>query len=93
MLQVDPVVQGYKDILKVMFAGASQTLADFGLAPRKVPAPLTVEQLAARTAKLRATRKARGTLGPKAKKAIKGTVTPATNQPVAGPPNPPKPAA
>jgi hypothetical protein len=82
-VQVDPVVQGYRDLLVAMFGQASQMLADFGLSPRKVRAPLTVEQKAAAKAKAEATRKARGTKGPKAKLAIKGTAAVPAAEPAA----------
>jgi hypothetical protein len=75
--QVDPVVQAYKELLVAMFGQSSQMLADFGLGPRKKPAPLTVEQKAVKAAKAKATRIARGTKGPKAKLAITGTAAPA----------------
>jgi hypothetical protein len=88
---VDPVIQGYKELLVAMFGQASQTLADFGLGPRKKPAPLTVEQKAAKKARAKATREARGTKGPKAKLAIKGTVAPA-EQPAPPAAAPAKPA-
>jgi hypothetical protein len=91
-LQVNPMIQVYKGLLTAMFAGASQTLEDFGLAPRKKRAPMTAEQKALAAAKARATRKARGTLGPKAKLAIKGTVAAPAEQPVAPAPAPAKPA-
>jgi hypothetical protein len=71
--RIDPVIQGYKELLVATYGNASQTLADFGLAPRKARAPLTVEQKAAAKAKAAATRIARATKGPKAKLAIKGT--------------------
>jgi hypothetical protein len=57
------------------FGSSPDVLADFGLAPKKVPMPLTVEQKTARVAKAKATRAARGTKGPKAKLAVKGNVT------------------
>ena len=57
------------------YGNSPQTLADFGLAPRKAPKPLTAEQLAAAAMKARATREARGTKGKKARLAIKGNVT------------------
>jgi hypothetical protein len=82
--QVGPVIQDFRTILVAQFGDASQTLADFGLAPRKAHTPLTVEQKAEVNAKREATRKARGTKGPKAKLAIKGTVT----APAATPPAP-----
>jgi len=90
-VQVDPVVQGYKELLVAMFGQSSQTLADFGLGPRKKPAPLSVEQKAAKKAKAEATRIARGTKGPKAKLGIKGTVATA-EQPAPPPAAPAKPA-
>jgi len=61
--------------IRVQFGTQADVIADFGLAPRKVATPLTVEQKAAAAAKREATRAARGTKGPKAKKGIKGAVT------------------
>jgi len=72
--QNGPTIQALKDLLIAQFGSASQTLADFGLEPRKARAPMTVAQKAAAAAKSEATRAARGTKGPKAKLAIKGTV-------------------
>jgi hypothetical protein len=83
--QVGPVVKAYREILVGMYGSASQTLADFGLAPHKARAPMTVEKKAEAAAKRTATRAARGTKGPKQKLAIKGTApaapsaTPATS--------------
>jgi hypothetical protein len=57
----------------------SSELTKFGLKPKKKPRALTVEERAAATAKLRATRAARHTMGPRQKAAIHGTVAPATN--------------
>jgi hypothetical protein len=67
------VVDGIRQLAFVMFGSAADGLADFGLSPRR-RTHLTGEQLAARTAKAAATRKARGTLGPKQRLRIKGTV-------------------
>jgi hypothetical protein len=97
--QTGPVIQALKELLLAQFGNATQTLADFGLTPRKVRAPLTVEQKAAAKAKREATRIARGTMGPKAKLAIKGavaapvaaapaTATATTGVPVAAPVKP-----
>src|SRR5580692_1232167 len=88
--QVDPVILIYTRFLQATFASATQTLTEFGLAPRKVPAPRTAEQKAAAAAKAKATREARGTTGKKAKLAVKGnvtgiTVTPITVQPAPAP--------
>jgi hypothetical protein len=61
--------------VRVTLGGDPQALEDFGLAPHKVPAPLTTEQKALAIARSSATRVARGTKGPKAKAAIHGNVT------------------
>jgi hypothetical protein len=86
---VGPIIKGLRVVLVGMFGNASQTLADFGLAPHKARAPLTVEKKAAATARAKATRIARATKGPKAKLAIKGTA-PAQSQvaPAAAPAKP-----
>jgi LPS O-antigen subunit length determinant protein (WzzB/FepE family) len=89
-----PTLQALKDLLIAQFGNASQTLADFGLSPRKARAPMTAAQKAAAAAKRKATRAARGTTGPKAKLAIKGTVTaPAETPPAAPATTPAKPAS
>ncbi|HEY6461458.1 MAG TPA: hypothetical protein VIY73_14930 [Polyangiaceae bacterium] len=72
------------------FGNSPDVLADFGLNPKKAPAPLTVEQKAAAAAKRKATRQARGTRGPKAKLSVTGNVTgvivtPVTASPAVGP--------
>ena len=79
--------------LKLTFSESPDVLADFGLVPDKVKAPLTTEQQAVALAKRKATRTARGTTGSKAKKAVKGdvigiVVTPVTAAPVASPVTP-----
>ena len=61
--------------VRTAFGSQADVLADFGLSPKKARTPLTVEQKAAAAAKRTATRAARGTTGPKAKKEIKGAVT------------------
>ncbi|HEY8039235.1 MAG TPA: hypothetical protein VIF15_05545 [Polyangiaceae bacterium] len=60
--------------VRVQFGTQADVLADFGIAPKKVATPLTVEQKAAAAAKRKATRAARGTKGPKARKGIHGAV-------------------
>lgn len=80
--EVQPVALAYEQYLRALYGNAPDTLLDYGIAPRKKAAPLTTEQLAARKAKAEATREARGTKGPKAKKAIKGTVPEAATSPV-----------
>jgi hypothetical protein len=69
------VVSGLRQGLLVAFEGQLDTLADFGLTARAVHVA-TPEEKAASTAKAKATRAARHTLGPKQKAEIKGTVTP-----------------
>ena len=60
-------------------------LADFGLAPRKEPAPKTTEEKAAAAAKAKATRQARGTTSKKQKLTVKGNVTGIIVTPVTAP--------
>jgi len=69
------LVSGVKQALQVMFAGSIDTLADFGLKPRKAPAARTPEEKVAAAAKAKATREARHTMGSKQKAKVKGTVT------------------
>jgi hypothetical protein len=83
--QVGPILKAYKRLVLAAFANATQTLADFGLTPPKAPTPLTSEQLAAKAAKSRATRAARGTTSKKQKLAVKGDVTGVTVTPVHAP--------
>ena len=61
--------------MKVAYGTQADVLANFGIAPKKAPTPLTVEQKAVAAAKAAATRVARGTKSAKAKKGIKGNVT------------------
>ncbi|HEY8091073.1 MAG TPA: hypothetical protein VIF09_24590 [Polyangiaceae bacterium] len=70
-----PVILALKRTLLSMYANAPDTLALFGLQPRKVAAPRTAAQIAASAAKAKATREARGTTSKKAKLAITGNVT------------------
>jgi hypothetical protein len=66
-------VSGLRQALKVAFDGSIDALADFGLSPRKVHVA-TPEEKAKATAKAKATRAARHTMGPKQKLAVTGTV-------------------
>ena len=70
---------GLRKALEVAFAGAVDSLADFGLTPpkKRVVSP---EKKVAAALKAKATRAARHTLGKKQKKSITGT-TPAPTQP------------
>jgi len=75
------------------FGSDPGALADFGLEPHKTPTPLTAEQKAVAAAKRQATRDARGTKGPKAKKEIHGNVTAKLVVTPAAPSTPEAPAA
>ena len=68
-------LSAFESFVRATVGSAPDVLADFGLAPKKVRAPLTVEQKAAAAAKRAATRAARGTKGSRQKKAVKGDVT------------------
>jgi hypothetical protein len=68
--------------VRLTFGGSLDVMADFGVAPRKAPTPLSTEKLAVAIAKRNATREARGTTGKKAKRAIKGNVVDVTLTPV-----------
>jgi hypothetical protein len=69
--QSNATVSGVKQVLHVMFAGSPDTLADFGLTPRKAHVVAPEVKVAAAT-KAKATRAARHTMGAKQKAAIKG---------------------
>jgi len=73
-----PIIAAVRQIALIMYANQPAVLTTFGLAPRKVPAPLTLEEKAARAAKAKATRVARNTMGPKAKAKVKGAATAST---------------
>jgi hypothetical protein len=68
-------MNAFEALIRVMFGADTTALADFGLTPHKRPAPKTATDKAVAAAKRKATREARGTRGPKAKKAIHGNVT------------------
>jgi hypothetical protein len=80
-----PVLRDYKRFLLAAFSNATQTLADFGLEPPKAHKPLSTEKRAVATAKMRATRTARGTTSKKQKLAVKGNVTGVVVTPVTEP--------
>jgi hypothetical protein len=75
--QSDPLLSSARQVLGLMFEGQLETLSEFGLKPRKVPAPPTPEQVAERVAKNKATRAARHTMGPLQKAKITGATAPA----------------
>lgn len=72
------VVNAFRQFVLATFTESPDTLAAFGLKARKVTAP-SAETKAQAAAKRKATREARGTKGSRQKKAIHGTVTPATS--------------
>jgi hypothetical protein len=65
----------FVEFVRGMFAGQPDALADFGQQPKKARAPLTAEKQAAANAKRQSTLAARGVVGSKKRKAVKGTVT------------------
>jgi hypothetical protein len=82
--QLVNIVGGFRTQVRNLFGDASEPLSDFGLVPRKAPKP-TLQTKSAAVTKSKATRKARGTLGPKARRSIKGTVAATTTTPAAPP--------
>jgi hypothetical protein len=80
------VVTAFAAYVKATYGNSPDTLADFGLSPRKARTPLTAEQNTVAVAKRAATRAARHTTGSKQKKAIKGSVkVTVTTTPLAAP--------
>ena len=71
--------------IEVQVGPAVDTLADFGLAPKKAPTPPSPATKVAAAAKRKATRVARGTTGPKKKLSVKGNVTGVEITPVTAP--------
>jgi hypothetical protein len=88
--KVKPIVSAYRKYLLATYGNAVQILDDYGLTPAKAPKPLTVEAMSAKVAQNQATRKARGSVGPKKRSEIKGTVEvkaeQVSAQPAAAPP-------
>jgi len=79
-------MEAFVTFVKAAFASQPDALADFGLRPRKVPAPKTAVELAAANARRQATRQARGVLGSKKRALVKGDVTGVTITPTVSPP-------
>jgi hypothetical protein len=75
MVGLNAFISAFTAFIKAAFRGKADVLADFGIQPPKVRTPLTAEQKAVAAAKRAATRAARGTKGPKAKKAVHGNIT------------------
>ena len=72
--KVEPVIRDYVTFLRATFSNAKAQLGDFGLQAPKARTPLPPEERLAATAKARATRVARGTVGKKKKLTVKGDV-------------------
>ncbi len=70
--------------VKAAYGGQPALLADFGIHP-KTRAPLTVQAKATAAAKRKATRDARGTMGPKQTRAVKGDVVGVSMTPIVVP--------
>jgi hypothetical protein len=83
--EVIPVVGAFRSYLLTTNGSSPSVLGDYGLSPKKQKTPLTGEQRAAATAKARATRAARHTMGPKQKAGVKGDVTGVVVMPVTTP--------
>jgi hypothetical protein len=79
------ILEGIRDVIGLAYATSPTTLGTLGIAPRKKPAPLSVEALAAAKAKAAATRAARGTTSKKQKALITGNVTGVNITPVVTP--------
>ncbi len=73
----EPLMSSARQVLGLMFEGQLETLSDFGLKPRRAPAPPTPEEMAVRVARNKATRAARHTMGPVQKAKITGATAPA----------------
>ena len=82
----------FASLVRLRFGSESEVLSDFGLPPKKKPAPRTAEQKAEAVAKAKATRAARHTMGPRQRAEVKGdvsaalVVTPMVNVPAASVP-------
>jgi hypothetical protein len=75
MPALNALIDAFIAFVRFTFGTQADVLADFGLAPPKARVPMTAEQKAVAAAKRKATREARGTKGPVAKKAVKGNIT------------------
>jgi len=76
LLAVDGgVITAVRSNLSYVFSNSPTTLAELQIAQRKTPKPLSTEARAARAAKAKATREARGTTSKKQKAVISGNVT------------------
>jgi hypothetical protein len=83
--QVKQFIQQTKAAVAYVFGEDSQEFSDFGFTPRKKSAELTPEEKELKTARLRATRQARNTMGSRQKKVVKGVVPPPSGSSPASP--------
>ena len=83
--ETTPVVSGLRQVCALLYKSQPEVLADLGIATRKSRPAMTVEEKAATVAKGRATRKARGTLGPRQRAKIHGTTVDHASPAVAHP--------
>ncbi|HZV02636.1 MAG TPA: hypothetical protein VFF73_38370 [Planctomycetota bacterium] len=81
------LVSDIEDGARVSLGETSDEFRALGFQPKKRRTDLTVEQKAAKAEKARQTRLARHTVGPKARKAIRGTTNPPSSAPSAPPTN------
>ncbi len=79
------LVQGIRQSVELAYCNSPTTLTAFDIQPRKSRKPLSTEARAVATAKLRATRAARGTTSKRQKAAIRGDVTGVIITPVTRP--------
>ncbi len=79
---VGPTLRSFERIVQATFGNASQTLAEFNLTPPKARRTLTSDQKAAAAARAKATRKLRGTIGPRKKALIKAPPEVTTQAPL-----------
>jgi len=78
------LILGAQGLLRSRFLNDSVTLAEFGLEPARVPAPMSNETKLVRAAKARSTREKRGTMSKKKRLTIKRDVRGVTINPVTG---------
>jgi hypothetical protein len=75
-------MDAFEAYVRARFSASPDVLGDFGLAPYKERTPLTTDQQRVAVAKRNATRKARGTMGKRARLRIKGDVVGVVTAPV-----------
>ncbi|HZU95478.1 MAG TPA: hypothetical protein VFF73_02140 [Planctomycetota bacterium] len=66
------LVDDFKSAIRGLLGTQNETLLQFGVKPKKAARKLTADEKALAAARNRATRKARGTVGPRARAAIHG---------------------